>query len=101
HPRACKRSDRIRPRRNAGNDAGDDAMNERARRIRSYLTSMRRARPALIAGAVVVMAAAAAAAAIVVTRGGDRATADASRASLAARFALLSHAHRNRCGMPA
>jgi hypothetical protein len=58
--------------------------------------------------AVSVGLAAAAAVAFVLTRGDTRSagtpeqTAEPSpRASLAARFAILSHAHSNRCGMPA
>lgn len=49
-----------------------------------------------------------AAAAVVLTRGGDastthaaRVTGEARRSTLADRFAVLSHAHSNRCGMPA
>jgi len=61
----------------------------------------------LIAGAVVLLAAAAGAAAIISTRGdatpsrGPTATSPPAAASLAARFAVLRHAHSNRCGMPA
>ncbi len=61
----------------------------------------------LIGGAVVLLAAAAGAAAIISTRGdatlsrGHTATSPPAAASLAARFAVLRHAHSNRCGMPA
>jgi len=71
------------------------------------LTLLRRMRrPALVAAATLAIGGAAAA--VVLTRGGDastshapRAATEATRPTLANRFVLLSHAHSNRCGMPA
>src|SRR5713101_5230214 len=71
------------------------------------LTLLRRMRRlALVAAATLVIGGAVAA--VVLTRGGDASTrhapgvaAEATRPTLADRFAVLSHAHSNRCGMPA
>ena len=68
---------------------------------------LRRMRRLALVGAA-TLAIGGAAAAVVLTRGGDastthapRAAAEATRPTLADRFAVLSHAHSNRCGMPA
>lgn len=67
-----------------------------------------RRRALVLAAAAVVVAAAASAATIIATRGqattppsAQVATDSLSPSSLAARFAVLSRAHSNRCGMPA
>src|SRR6266852_1305718 len=71
------------------------------------LTQLRRMRRWTFLGAA-ALAIGGATAAILLTRGGDastthapRATAGAGRPTLADRFAALSGAHSNRCGMPA
>ncbi len=70
------------------------------------LTLLRRMRRWSFVGAA-ALAIGGAAAAVVLTRGGSASTthgpaaAEATRATLADRFAVLSHAHSNRCGMPA
>jgi hypothetical protein len=77
-------------------------MNERM-----STTLLRRMRRWTFVGAAALAIGGAAAAAVVLTRGGDGSkthaarAAEARRPTLADRFAVLSRAHSNRCGMPA